>query len=206
MKSILKAPKESTVQHLKASPTAKARHSNIPQKIAGVKAANLISLLMAAFGVCCILFTEHIYHILPFILGGAMCILGILEVWIGWRTKEYQEEETKLTSNGIIFVILGCVILWNYANADFIIGAIWGILSLEKGSEELNQVFHRMIRKTPYTMKLIHCCIELLLGFVLLLDPAATIRHHVFILGIEVFIVSLQIMKEIRNSDRKNFI
>ncbi len=199
MKIFLKEPKESIVLRLKASPSAKARHPNIPQKITSVKAAKLVSLLMTIFGVCCMLFTEHMYRILPFALGVAMCILGLLEVWIGWRTEEYREEETKLTSNGIVFIILGCVILWNHANADFIIGAIWGVLSLVKGSEELNQVFYRILHKTPYILKLIHCCTELLLGFILLLDPTAAIKNHVFILGIELSIVSLQIMQEIRN-------
>lgn len=124
------------------------------------------------------MFTEHIYRILPVALGITMIIQGIFETWIGWKTEEYKEKETKLTSNGIVFLVLGSVILCNYSNADFIIGAIWGVLSLVKGSEELNQVLYRRIHKAPYRSKLIHCCIELLLGLILLVDPSASIKHH----------------------------
>lgn len=195
----MKKPRETTIHRLKAFPSAKAQHANIPKEITSIKTARFVSLFMGAFGISCLFFTKSIYRILPFALGISMCLLGCLEVWIGCRTKEFLEAETKLTSNGIVFALLGCVILCNYANADYIIGAVWGILSLIKGSEELNQVFYRLSHQKPFISKLIHSCIELLLGFVLLLDPVSTIEHHIFILGIEVTFISLQIMQEIRS-------
>lgn len=192
--------REQIAQIMRETPWSKAQQpTNFPDFFS-IRAAKITSYIMTAFGICCVVFTEHIYRILPFALGITMLIQGIFETWIGWKTKEYEERETKLTSNGIVFFTLGSVILCNYSNADFIIGAIWGVLSLVKGSEELNQVLYHKIHKAPYLSKLIHCCIELLLGLILLIDPSASIKHHVFLLGIEVFVVSLQNIQELKAS------
>lgn len=194
------ARREQIARIMKETPWSRTQHSNVLPGFFSVKAAKITSYFMAAFGICCVAFTEHIYRILPLALGITMIIQGIFETWIGWKTEEYKEKETKLTSNGIIFLALGSAILCNYANADFMIGAIWGVLSLVKGSEELNQVLYRRIHKAPYRSKLIHCCVELLLGLILLIDPSASIKHHVFLLGIEIFVVSLQNLQELKTS------
>lgn len=192
--------REQLAQIMRETPWSKAQHSVDFPIFFSIRAVKITSYIMAVFGICCVVFTEHIYRILPVALGITMIVQGIFETWIGWKTEEYKEKETKLTSNGIVFLILGSVILCNYSNADFIIGAIWGVLSLVKGSEKLNQVLYRRIHKAPYRSKLIHCCIELLLGLILLIDPSASIKHHVFLLGIEVFVVSMQNIQELKAS------
>lgn len=59
----------------------------------------------------------------------------------GLRTQEYKDAGTKLLANGIVYVILGLVILYHRNESEHIIGALWGILGVLKGSEALHISF-----------------------------------------------------------------
>ena len=90
------------------------------------------------------------------------------------------------------------MILFHHANADAVIGSIWGILGLMKGSEALNAALFSLSRKQPFLAKSAQAVIELLLGFLLLIDPASAVRHHVFLLGLELVLVGWQSLRELK--------
>lgn len=90
----------------------------------GVRTRKLLALSVSLTGVVCLLFTDHAHDVLPYVLGMAMIGLGTLDTLRGFLTKEHTRRETKLTANGITFLLLGIVILVNRASADSLIGSI----------------------------------------------------------------------------------
>ena len=97
--------------------------------------------------------------------------------------------------------MLGLVILFHHANADAVIGSIWGILGLMKGSEALNGALFHASRKEPFVALGIQAIIEVALGFLLLVDPSA-VEHHVLLLGLELVAVGWQTLRESKQSEQ----
>ena len=81
-------------------------------------------------------------------------------------------------------------------NADHIIGALWGIVGVLKGSEELNSALHKAYLKKSFWKKLIRAVVELLLGVLLLVDAPAALKHHIFLLGVELLLVGWRILQD----------
>lgn len=125
-----------------------------------------------------------------------MLLLGICNIYRDVLIKEYKKPETKLTSNGIIMIVLGLVILYHHNNADSVIGSIRGLIGLAKGSEELNLAIYYMANKKAFLKELIQAILELLLSLLLLVDPMSAMKHHLFILGFELIILGLHIISE----------
>lgn len=142
------------------------------------------------------------YRALPYIVGIFLNILGFCSLARGILTGEYRDPETKLTSNGVVYLVLGAVILWHHANADTMIGSIWGILGLIKGSEVLNEAICGMAARKPFAGKMIQAAIEVALGILLLVKPAESVHHHVFLLGLELVIVGWQITIELYRTNK----
>lgn len=147
-------------------------------------------------GIACMLFTSLVHRLFPIFLGILMQAIGICQICRGIVTGEYRRSDTKLTSTGIIMVILGGVILYHHHDADSIIGAIWGMIGLAKGSETLNLAIHDCCARKSFARKMVHGAIELILGILLLIDPDEAVRHHVFILGIELCAIGIQAVLE----------
>ena len=184
---------------LQKAPVPKSRkHPRRP--FTSIRAAKVFAVLQAALGAACMLFTEQIHSLFPFILGFLMATSGICNIYRGVISKEFRQVETKLTSHGITTFLLGCVIVYHHGNADSIIGAIWGVIGLTKGTETLNLAICRCSAKLPFVGEMVHGVIELLLGILLLIDPLSAVGHHVFILGIELIAVGIQAVKETKKA------
>lgn len=184
---------------LQKAPVPKA-HGHKHHHFTSLRAAKAFALLQAALGVLCMVFTRQIHTLFPFILGFLMVMTGICDIYRGVVTREFRQTETKLTSQGITTALLGCVIVYHHRNADSIIGAIWGIIGLTKGTETLNLMICRCSAGRPFVGELFHGGIELLLGILLLLNPLTAVEHHLFLLGIELVAVGLQAVKETKKA------
>ena len=182
---------------LSSAPVPKA-YNGPRRHFTNLKAGRIFAALLILSGMICLLFTEQVYFALPYILGVSMAAIGINHMIRGICTEEFRNIETKLTANGIVYLILGGVILYHHGNADDVIGSIWGILGLIKGSEVLNKAIYHCAAKEPFIAKGIEAVIELWLGILLLLDPSSAVQHHVFILGLELAIVGWQLLREVR--------
>ena len=101
-----------------------------------------------------------------------------------------------MISHGIVVWILGYVILFHHQNAEQIIGAIWSVIGLYKGSESLNTAIFRRSAKLPFIRSILHGLIDILLGITLLVDPMTAVEHHLFILGIELIFLGIQSIVE----------
>ncbi|MGM9662298.1 MAG: hypothetical protein ACI3WR_04300 [Oscillospiraceae bacterium] len=165
---------------------------------ADVKNGRAFALLLLLAGAACLLFTEPVYTALPYLLGGVMMALGLGDILCGLLTGEFRSRETKLTANGVVFFFLGAVILYHRADADGIIGSIWGVLGLVKGAEALNTAMYCCAEKSPFLGKTLQAAVELLLAILLLVQPDTAVRHHVFLLGLELALVGWQLLRESR--------
>lgn len=135
------------------------------------------------------LMTEEIYALFPYTASGFLLIVGSFDVFRAIKTKEYKIAETKLLANGIVYLLLGAVILYHRHESEYIIGALWGVPGIIKGSEALNIALHQVYMKTHFGKEMLRAVIEILLGVLLLVDAKAALKYHVFILGIELLMV-----------------
>lgn len=183
---------------VETAPVPKA-HGHMRHNFTNVQAAIFFAVVQTILGIACILFTKQIHHVFPIILGVFMVTLGSCDILRSIVTKEYRQKETKLISHGIVVWILGFVILFHHRNADQIIGAIWGVIGLYKGSEALNTAIFQRSAKLPFIRSILHGLIDILLGMTLLVDPMTAVEHHVFILGIELIVLGVQSVLETKN-------
>lgn len=173
-----------------------AAHGHVHHHFTSIRAARIFAITQTILGGLCIFATDHIHGIFPIVLGLLMMAHGACDVYRGIVTQEYNRADTKLTSQGIVTALLGIVILFHHQNADQIVGAIWGVIGLGKGSETLNIAICKCAAKKPFAWKMIHGVIELALGILLLLDPLTAVEHHLIILGIELVVIGIQAVME----------
>ena len=188
--------KEAVQEIIRSAPAVRAYGPHHRHQTANTVAGRVFALLLMVLGACCVLLARQVYRALPFLLGGGMVLAGVNRTACGLWTREYQWKETKLTANGIVYLMLGLVILFHHANADAVIGSIWGVLGLMKGSEALNGALYRFSRKEPCAALGIQAAVELALGFLLLIDPWSAVRHHVPLLGLELTVIGWQSLRE----------
>ena len=188
---------------LENAPVPKA-HGHHQHTGPSMQAASAFATVQAVVGISCLLFTERIHKAFPIILGILMVVVGIGDMIRGFMTGEYRNADTKLTAWGIVNLVLGIVILVHYRNADQIIGAIWGVIGLIKGSEALNLSIHQWATGKSFMKMLIQGAVELVLGILLLLDPLSAVEHHLFLLGIELIIRGIQSVIEVRKTEEND--
>ena len=189
-------PDKETVQEIiRSAPSARA-YGPHPHQTARTALGRAWAVLLLVLGAACILLTRPVYRILPFLLGGVMMLAGAFHTLFGLWTQEYRWPETKLTANGIVYFFLGLMILFHHADADSVIGSIWGMLGLMKGSEALNAALYRFSRKEPCAAPGLLAAIQLFLGVLLLTDPSSAVQHHVLLLGLELVVTGWQSLRE----------
>lgn len=170
-----------------------------PKKVlkpSSVKAGIAAAVIFIIVGLLFLLVTNHMYAVFPYIAGTFLLLIGSFDVVRGIKTQEYRDAETKLLANGVVYVILGLVILYHRNDSEYMIGALWGVLGILKSSEALNISLHQMYLKKQFHKELIRAIIELLLGVLLLLDARASLKHHIILLGIELLLVGWRILQD----------
>jgi len=185
-------------------PIPKARRRE-PHKPSSVKSGTITTMILWAAGLTFLLMTEKIYSMFPYIASCVLILAGTFDVYRGIQTKEYQNAETKLLANGIVYLILGFVILYHREESVYMIGALWGVLGVIKGSEALNTVLHQAYQKNHFIKELVRAAIELLLGILLLIDAPASIPHHISLLGLELLLVGWRILQDTKMLKKETY-
>lgn len=162
------------------------------------KAGCGIVLIMGILGITCLLFVDFIYKLLPYIMGGFMIGTGGLALAGSVLSKEYRRLETKLSSSGILVLVIGIAIIVRGARADGLIGVAWGILGLIQGSESLNVAIYNLAHKKKWHMDMLQAVVQIALALLLLVDPVSKLYPHMRILGLELLAMGLHIFREIR--------
>ena len=173
----------------------KAHPKNV-RKPSSVKAGIASAGIFITVGLLFLLVTNQMYAVFPYIAGIFLVLIGSFDIVRGIKTQEYKDAETKLLANGIVYVILGLVIVYLRNDSEYMIGALWGLLGIFKSSEALNISLHKMYLKKPFHKELIRAVIELALGILLLIDAHASLQHHIILLGIELLLVGWRILQD----------
>lgn len=159
-----------------------------------------IVLVMCVLGILCLFFVDFIYKLLPYIMGGFMMGAGGLAIAGSVISKEYRKLETKLSSSGILVLVIGIAIIVRGTRADGLIGVAWGILGLIQGSESLNVAIYNLAHKKKWPADMLQAAIQILLALLLLVDPVTKLYPHMRILGLELLAMGFHILRKIRAS------
>lgn len=156
-----------------------------------------IVLIMGIVGVLCLFFVDFSYKLLPYIMGGFMAGTGVLAIIGAVLSKEYLKLETKLSSSGILVLVMGIAIIVRGGQADGLIGVSWGILGLIQGSESLNVAIYKLAHKKKWPVDMLQAVIQITLALLLLVDPALKLYPHMRIVGLELIAMGFNIFRKI---------
>ena len=160
--------------------------TKIPEKIA----AYIVAAIYFVVGVLCVSITEHVVVALPYIVGGAMALLGLTGFIISLVRREYRTVKTNKTATSIIATLLGIMILVEQFDPDsdpiMLISIIWGVLGLIEGAYAFNLSFKRMSEARRFAYFLLKGIVECVVAFILLYKPESEGAHflHIVVFGI----------------------
>ena len=167
----------------------------------------IVTVLLLISGVLCLIFTEAIRDFLPYIAIGLLLVLAFDDLYEALGDKEYTQEDAREIANAIAYVALAGLIFVQRRNADYIIGAAWGMLGLVNGAEKLSPVLHSLFHQTRHLLRnllgLLVSCFGITISLLLLTDPSEHLAVHVFILGLELINSSLEIIVEEHERTKK---
>lgn len=162
------------------------------------KAGYCIALIMGLLGGVCLFFVDFIYKLLPYLMGGFMAGTGALAIIGAVLSREYLKLETKLSSSGILVLVIGIAIMIRGTKADGLIGVAWGILGLIQGSESLNVAIYNLAHKKKWIVDMLQAAVQITLAMLLLVDPVSKLYPHMRILGLELLAMGFHIFRKIR--------
>lgn len=160
----------------------------------------LISSLMFISGCLCIIFTDRILELLPFILGSILIMLSILRFSQVFIDLKYTKDEAFVAGNGTLYLVLGIIILLKGGGAYYMIGIVWGMLGLIRDSRNFTNLIFRLIQKEE-TIKdslwhLIYSLFGISISIMLLFDPPEHLHFHIMVFGLELFDSSFRILRD----------
>lgn len=176
----------------------RAHKQDIFTSLSARRAGYGIVLVMGVVGVLCLFFVDFSYKLMPYIMGGFMAGTGVLAIVGSVLSKEYLKLETKLSSTGILVLVIGIAIIVRGEQADGLIGVAWGILGLIQGSESLNVAIYNLAHKKKWPADMLQAAVQITLALLLLVDPALKLYPHMRILGLELLAMGFNIFRKIR--------
>ena len=140
------------------------------QKLRGLR-----RVLLPLSGVVCIVFPGHLTKSLPVMLGSVMTVTGLLQLPFALRDEEHKNPETRDTATALVM----------RSHAMAMIGCIWGLMGILKGTRLLNRAIYRMTQKQGWFLLLAEAAVQLVLGMMLLFHHEQKITMHIVVLGME---------------------
>ena len=136
--------------------------------------------------------------LLPWLMGGFLAGAGVLAVIDSVLAGEYRRLDTKLSSSGVLMLMVGLAIIVRGSGADGLIGVAWGIFGLIQGSESLNVAIYNLAGRKKWGMDMLQAAVQIGLALLLLVDPVTKLYPHMRILGLELLAMGFHIFREIR--------
>lgn len=143
-------------------------------------------------------FVDFIYGLLPWLMGGFLAGTGVLAVIDSVLAGEYRRLDTKLSSSGVLMLVVGLAIIVRGSGADGLIGVAWGIFGLIQGSESLNVAIYNLAGRKKWGMDMLQAAVQIGLALLLMVDPVTKLYPHMRILGLELLAMGFHIFREIR--------
>ena len=150
------------------------------------------SILFPFLGAICILFADKISCFLPYLLGSAMVLVGVLMVIIYFQEKKFLEKQSDELAYSIMILIMGIAFLFKGINSLEALGITWAIIGIRKASKSLNgAIWQLFYRKKHFIVPLVEFLIRIMLSLLLLFNPIEKFSNHVIILGLELIAISI---------------
>ena len=146
------------------------------------------SILLIINGLICLIFTDHVFNLLPTICGGVILIKGLIQFFQGIRDKDYASIEQVNLEKSVVSIAIGIGILIKQNEAIFIVGVFWGLSGAMKAINYFNIILYNITNKKKYILLTIRTLIEFVLALVLIFNPFENVAHHIIILGLELIL------------------
>ena len=143
-------------------------------------------------GIIFILWAEHIVRVLPYLLGSAMVIDGLLIGISCFQDKHFLNHDSEELVYSIVMFIMGIAFIIQGVNSLGPIGTTWAIIGIRKASKSLNQAIQQIYMKKQFVASLIAFLIRITLALLLLFDSLEKLSMHVVILGLELVATSIR--------------
>ena len=149
--------------------------------------------LFPVIGLLCVFCSEHITAVLPYLLGAAMILAGLIRGALYIQGRGSPDQNAAELSYGLVMLIMGIVFVIQGPNALGPLGTTWGIIGIRKASKSLERTIERIRVKHGFVRPLAEFLIRLGLALVLLFDPFEKFSAHIVILGIELMVISVRL-------------
>ncbi len=147
--------------------------------------------LFSILGIICIIFSEKITAVLPYLIGGAMMLIGTLMIAAYIRSKKFLEPVSKNLVYGTMMAIMGISFLIKGKNAIGALGTTWAIIGIINASESLGLAIENICLRKKYAAFLAEFIVRITLALILLFNPFEKFSFHVMILGLELIFSSI---------------
>ena len=150
------------------------------------------SFIFPILGISCIIWTEHVVRVLPYLLGSAMVIDGLLIGISCFQDKHFLNHDSEELVHGIVMFIMGFAFIIQGENSLGPIGITWSIIGIRKASKSLNQAIQQIYMKEQFIVPLMGFLIRISLALLLLFDSFEKLSTHIVILGLELIATSIR--------------
>lgn len=155
----------------------------------------LICYLFPIIGVVCILLPGHVTVVLPYLLGGAMALAGIITGMNYIQNKGFLIRSSYKLAHGLILLIMGTAFIIQGAHSLSPMGTTWAIIGIRKASKSLERAIRQIHAKEYFIAPAVEFFLRITLALILLFDPSEKFSTHVAILGLELIATSIRFSK-----------
>lgn len=155
-----------------------------------------ICCLFPIIGVVCILLPGHLTAVLPYLLGGAMALAGIVRAINYIQHKEFFGCNSYELAHGLILLIMGTAFIMQGARSLGPMGTTWAIIGIRKASKSLERAIRQIYAKEHFIAPMMEFLLRITLALILLFDPFEKFSTHIAILGLELIATSIRFSKK----------
>ena len=156
---------------------------------------NVICYLFPVIGVVCILLPGYVTAVLPYLLGGAMALAGMVRGVNDIRNKELLSRSSDGLTHGLILLIMGTAFMVQGTKSLGPMGTTWAILGIRKASKSLGRAIRQIQAEEHFIAPIMEFLLRITLALILLFDPFEKFSTHVVILGLELIATSIRFSK-----------
>ena len=143
--------------------------------------SNYLLAFLVIMGVLLIIFPETFTDLAPYIVGIALTIYAVYNLYVCLRFPEKH----LYIGNSLIYLVIGLVLLIERDASIDQLGVIWAVRTLYESGIELSHMYrHREV----WWVDLLEIVISTVLAFLLLMEPIHHFSFHVRILGLEILV------------------
>lgn len=153
--------------------------------------------LFAVIGLLCVIFPAQITVGLPYVLGGAMVVAGILYGVSYLLNRQSSLDHSTELASGLVLLVIGIVCIIHGAESIGPMGTTWAIIGIRKASKSLSRTIQAVQAQTTFIAAFVEFLIRLVFSIMLLLYPTEKFEGHIILLGLDLIAASIRFTKHL---------